>query len=178
MRIIAGSLRGRRIQGPKPGDLSVRPTSDRAREALFSILQKWPTGAFLDLFGGTGAVALEACSRGYAPVTCVEKSSGAFVMLKANLQEAKAILIRKDVLDLRPDAFPDQSVIFVDPPYEASPAAWQALAPRLRHWVRSDGVLVWETDKRTELPEMAGWTLFDCRQYGAARFHFFEPVER
>ena len=60
MRIIAGTLKGRRLEGPAPGDLRIRPTSDRAREALFSILQTRPPGAFLDLFAGTGAVGLEA----------------------------------------------------------------------------------------------------------------------
>ena len=112
MRIIAGTLRGRRLQGPESGDLNIRPTSDRAREALFSILQKWPSGAFLDLFAGTGAVALEAWSRGYDPVVCIEKSAGALKLIETNARGTGVRVLKRDACKLRPEAFARQAVIF------------------------------------------------------------------
>ena len=173
MRIIAGAFRGRRLQGPVAGDLSIRPTADRAREALFSILQKWPMGPFLDLFGGSGAVAVEARSRGYEPVVCLEIATEALKLMEANVRGTGIRVLRQDVRKLQSAAFPAQAVVFVDPPYEVSPALWPELAPRLASFLRPDGILVWETDHRTELSAPAGLSLEESRVYGAARFHFF-----
>lgn len=173
MRIIAGTLRGRRLQGPGAGDLSIRPTSDRAREALFSILQKWPMGPFLDLFGGTGAVAMEAYSRGYEPVICIEQSPAALRLAVANTRGTSVQVLRQDVGKLQSTDFPQQAVIFVDPPYQASPVLWSKLAPRLASCLLPSGVLVWETEYRTQLPTLAGLSLEESRLYGAACFHFF-----
>jgi 16S rRNA (guanine966-N2)-methyltransferase len=173
MRIIAGTLRGRKLQGPGAGELSIRPTSDRAREALFSILQKWPQGPFLDLFGGTGAVAAEAWSRGYDPVICLEKSAGALRLIEANVRGTSVQLLKRDVRQLQTAAFPQQAVIFVDPPYEDSPVLWPELASRLASCLLPSGILVWETEHRTELPALPGLSLEESRRYGAARFHFF-----
>jgi 16S rRNA (guanine966-N2)-methyltransferase len=173
MRIIAGTLRGRRLKGPEAGDLSIRPTSDRAREALFSIFQKWPRGPFLDLFGGTGAVAVEAWSRGYEPVLCLEKSPQALTLIAANARGTGVRALRQDVRKLPATAFPQQAIIFADPPYEAALALWSELAPVLASWLLPSGLLVWETDHQTELPAMPGLSLEDSRVYGAARFHFF-----
>ena len=121
LRIIAGTLKGRRLQAPR-GDLAVRPTADRAREALFSILQRWPQGPFLDLFAGTGAVALEAWSRGYGPVACVERDPAALACLKANARGTGLRVLARDAQRLPADAFPPQAVVFADPPYEAGAA--------------------------------------------------------
>ncbi|HJU84314.1 MAG TPA: RsmD family RNA methyltransferase [Holophagaceae bacterium] len=173
MRIIAGSLKGRRLAAPPEGDLRVRPTSDRAREALFSILQRWPQGPFLDLFAGTGAVGLEAFSRGFEPVVCVEQGEPAWGCLEKNLRGTMVRGLRKDASRLPADTFPPQAVVFLDPPYEMAEALWSALAERLRLWTSPEGVLVFETDRRTRLPEAAGWTLADLRDYGANRFHFW-----
>ena len=172
MRIIAGSLKGRRLEGPLKGVLEVRPTSDRAREALFSILLRWPMGTFVDLFAGTGAVALEAHSRGYAPVVCVEAKPQPF--LHRNLELGGVSLIPKDAARLRGDAFRDVSVIFADPPYERSAEVWAKLAPLINPWLAEGGVLVWETDARTDLPPQTDWRLVEVREYGTARFHFMD----
>ncbi len=175
MRVIAGTLKGRRLLSPPEGDTRVRPTSDRAREALFSILEKWPKGPCLDLFAGTGAVGLEAFSRGWDPVACVEKEPVALRCLEANLRGTPVRLVKGDALRLKADAFRDQALVFADPPYAAAAEAFQRLAPRLRDWTAPEGVLVWETDVRTELAAAAGWSLADRRDYGAARFHFLRP---
>ena len=172
MRIIAGSMKGRRLEGPATGDLDVRPTADRAREALFSILQAWPAGSFVDLFAGTGAMALEAFSRGYGRVTCVEAKPQPFLL--RNLKHADIDLLSRDALKLGSDSFAGAAVVFSDPPYERSVEFWEKLADRIRPWLAEGGVLVWETDGRTELPLRPGWELIETRRYGNARFHFLE----
>lgn len=176
MRIIAGTLRGRNLKGPGAGETSIRPTADRAREALFSILQKWPHGGFLDLCAGTGAVGLEAWSRGYAPVLCVEREAKALALLEGNLKGTGVQVVPKDIRRLADQAFRDLAVIFADPPYEVSPELWACMAPRLRAWLAPGGVLVWETDHRTELLKVEGWDLLHSRHYGAACFHFLQAT--
>ncbi|MBL0209741.1 MAG: RsmD family RNA methyltransferase [Holophagaceae bacterium] len=172
MRIIAGSMKGRRLAGPAKDEREVRPTADRAREALFSILQAWPAGAFVDLFSGTGAVGLEAHSRGYSPVTCVEADPQPF--LHKNLKLCDVNLLRKDALKLGPESFFGVAVVFADPPYAVSGELWEKLAARVRPWLSDGGVLVWETDARTDLVPQPGWVLIETRSYGTARFHFLE----
>ncbi|MBL0313161.1 MAG: RsmD family RNA methyltransferase [Holophagaceae bacterium] len=172
MRIISGSMKGRRLDGPAQGEMDVRPTSDKAREALFSILQAWPLGSFVDLFSGTGAVALEAYSRGYGPVACVEAKPRPFLL--KNLSHGKVNLMSKDVSALRPETFTEVAVLFSDPPYERSQEFWTKLSARMVPWMAPGGVLVWETDERTELDAQPGWELIETRRYGTARFHFLE----
>lgn len=176
MRIIAGTLKGRRLAAPPPQDLRVRPTSDRAREALFSILQRWPMGPFLDLCAGTGAAGLEALSRGYAPVTCLEVAEPGWSCLRRNAEGTDLVLLRRDVLRTESGDFQGQAVLFLDPPYELAPGMWTALAARLRSWVAPAGVLVFETDRKTALEFQPGWELAETREYGAARFHFWTPA--
>jgi 16S rRNA (guanine966-N2)-methyltransferase len=176
MRVVAGTLKGRRLVAPPAGDLTVRPTADRAREALFSILQRWRRGAFLDLCAGTGAVGLEAHSRGFGPVVCVESAEPGWTCLKRNLEGTPVQALRLDVNRLKPDTFRDQAVIFLDPPYEQAAAQWIRLAGNLRAWIALDGVLVFETGRTTTLELQPGWHLAETREYGAARFHFWIPA--
>ena len=176
MRIIAGTLKGRRLTAPPPGDLRVRPTSDRAREALFSILQRWPSGPFLDLCAGTGAVGLEAHSRGYAPVTCVEAADPGWSCLLRNAEGTGVKPLRTDLQRLPEGAYTGQAVIFLDPPYDQAAVLWGRMAGRLRGWMAPDGVLVFETDRQTMLELQTGWALAETREYGAARFHLWTPA--
>lgn len=176
MRVVAGTLRGRRLAAPPPGDLRVRPTADRAREALFSILQRWPGGPFLDLCAGTGAVGIEAHSRGYDPVVCVEVAEPGWSCLRENLSGLPVKAVRADLRKLGAGAFAGQAVVFLDPPYDLAPALWARLAPVLRAWIASDGILVFETGRNTALELQPGWTLAETREYGAARFHFWTPA--
>jgi 16S rRNA (guanine966-N2)-methyltransferase len=145
---------------------------------LFSILQRWPAGPFLDLCAGTGAVALEARSRGYGPVTCVERDPRALACIKANARDADLRILAKDVVKLPGDAFSAQAVVFADPPYESSLAVWLSLAPRIGGWLDPQGVLVWEAAHGTGLPAVAGLEEWEARRYGAAVFHIFRPVSR
>jgi 16S rRNA (guanine966-N2)-methyltransferase len=176
MRIIAGTLKGRRLVAPPPDDLRVRPTSDRAREALFSILQRWPSGPFLDLCAGTGAVGLEARSRCYGPVTCVEASEPGWSCLTRNVKGTEINIMRVDLRRLPEDAFKGQAVVFLDPPYDQAEALWSQMATRLKVWTDPGGVLVFETDRKTRLELQDGWVLAETREYGAARFHLWTPT--
>ena len=176
MRVVAGTLKGRRLVAPPPGDLRVRPTADRAREALFSILQRWPTGPFLDLCAGTGAVGLEAHSRGYGPVACVESAEPAWGCLERNLKGTPVVALRADVRRLKADSFKDQAVIFLDPPYELATEFWTRLALPMRGWLSPEGLLVVETARQTALELQPGWHLAETREYGAARFHLWKPA--
>lgn len=174
MRIIAGSLKGRRLKTPPEGDLAIRPTSDKAREALFSILQRWPQGAFLDLFGGTGAVGLEAFSRGFSPVVILEQAPAALALARGNAQALPVEVRRGNALELDKDAFRDLAVVFADPPYAEAAACWARLGPRVPAWLAKEGVLVWECGERMAPEPPEGLRLVDSRRYGAACFHFYE----
>jgi 16S rRNA (guanine966-N2)-methyltransferase len=175
MRIIAGSLKGKRLQGPPPGELAVRPTSDRAREALFSILEPLPRGAFLDLFAGTGAVGLEAWSRGHAPVTCVEAAPAALRLLRANAAGTSLAIVPVDAMQLKTGAFHDQALVFADPPYADSARILARMAPLIRGWLSASGRLVWECPASAKITLPEGFRLLDRRSYGSAAFHFLAP---
>ena len=136
MRIIAGSFRSRTLVAP-PG-LATRPTSDRLRETLFNVLAPRIVGAsFLDLYAGSGAVGIEALSRGAARVTCVERAPAALKVLRANLARlgltagfrihpgsVGAFLRRAADADLKRERYEAREryeVVFLDPPYDAAP---------------------------------------------------------
>ena len=176
MRIIAGAYKGKRLVSLDSKGLNIRPTSDMAREALFSVLARWPKGSFLDLFSGTGAVALEALSRGYSPVWCVERNKSALASIRANGSETCLNIIQKDARDIKAGYFCDVSVIFADPPYDKTLEMWDAMAERLRDFLSQDGVLVWECPKTADLSKIPGLTNVCEKRYGAAKFLFFNAV--
>jgi len=174
MRIIAGTFKGRRLADLDPKSKDIRPTPDMAREALFSILARWPKGPFLDVFSGTGAVALEAVSRGYAPVWCVETDRRALEYIKANGEGAGLNVVHKDARNIKEGEFSSLSIIFADPPFDKSLEMWGLLAERLGSFLAPDGVLVWECPKKIDLPETPSLLCADKRVYGAAKFMFLE----
>jgi 16S rRNA (guanine966-N2)-methyltransferase len=119
MRIVGGSLKGRRLQGPATDD--VRPTSDRLRETLFNVLGPRVQGArVLDAFAGTGAVGLEAVSRGAAHVTFYERDRRAWTIAEANIAhcgvQSSCQVIRSDFL--RSTGAVNCDLVFLDPPYD------------------------------------------------------------
>lgn len=164
MRVIAGTHRGRPIRAPRGRD--VRPTSDRVREALFSILGDAVPGArVLDLFAGTGALGIEALSRGAAGATFVDEDTAA---VAANLA---ALGLNADVH--RADAFawlrrqpPQQyDLAFLDPPYRLAPSAGRKLAEALPPVLAPGAVVVSESDRREPL-DLHPLKLTDERRYG------------
>jgi 16S rRNA (guanine966-N2)-methyltransferase len=149
LRIVAGSARGRLLA--TPNDQSVRPTSDRVREAVFNVLAARLAGGFdglsvLDMFAGTGALGLEAWSRGAESVTFVEKDRKALTCLEGNLERLGLTapigqVVRGDALVWVGRLRRSFNLVFVDPPYDAGlyPAALAALTPGK---VLSSGALV------------------------------------
>lgn len=179
MRIVAGRNKGRLLAAPEGGD--TRPTSDRAREALFNILvHRYGADDFtlvgarvLDLFAGTGALGLEAWSRGAAHVTFVERDPAALKALAANLRATRAEgeILRADATR-PPRAKIACDLVFLDPPYAAGVAAAALAAADAAGWVRPGAVAVAETaaDDSPAWPE--SFAVDDRRAYGKAALTF------
>lgn len=166
-RIISGSRGGRRLTMP-PGD-QTRPTSSKVREALFSSLASWTGGSsgpadialkgwvFCDLFAGSGAIGLEAASRGAAPVMLVEFSRRAVRTIEQNVAAVDLeVELRRDdvehIVRLRP-AYPFD-IIFLDPPYELSNPAVERILQNLvtNSWLTGEGLIVLERSSREPAP--------------------------
>lgn len=157
MRVVAGSLGGRRLAVP-PGR-EVRPTSDRVREALFSMLGPLDGARVLDLFAGSGALAIEALSRGAATAVLVERDARAAATIRANL-EALGLAAPQATLVVRPavaalstalqrgDAY---DLVFLDPPYRQAPDLGPALAASLEPLLAPGARVVTESDRRAPL---------------------------
>ena len=184
MRVIAGTHRGRRLNGPRK--LALRPTSDRVREALFSILGNRLTDSrFLDLYAGTGAVGIEAVSRGAAHVTSVESDRDALKLLRQNLElchigEEIAVLGQTIQQFLnRPNQWDGPyDIVFADPPYAEAPELPTLLAgPKADDLFAKDSWLVIEHAAKTALPMLLGCTRFLRRyRYGdTALSLYFRP---
>ncbi len=173
MRIIAGTHRGSRIAAPR--GLATRPTGDRVREAAFNLIGPVEDASVLDLFAGSGAMGLEALSRGAASVTFVESDRGACRTIADNLAKLRLtgarITCGDAVWALRQETR-TYDLVLVDPPYEA----WEELEPKLAEQLprvlAPAGLLVVETGARTE-PELP-LPLRTSRRYGSARLTLFE----
>jgi 16S rRNA (guanine966-N2)-methyltransferase len=169
MRIIAGSRKGHRIDAP-PG-LATRPTSDRVRENVFNLVQVWvEDAAVLDLFAGSGAMGLEALSRGAERAVFVESDNDACRTINQNLDKLRltgAQVVLRDVGRYLATEERTYDLIFCDPPY----AEYAELEPLLARYVprllADDGLLVLETAANVH-PELP-LTLRTDRRYGAAR---------
>ena len=182
LRIVGGIHRGRRLIAP-PGE-TVRPTSDRAREALFNILSHGRFAAsglpvagrpVLDAFAGTGALGLEALSRGASAAAFIENGREALAALRRNVavlgEEDRAHVIAGDATR-PPRAGLVCAVAFLDPPYRSGLAAPSLSALAASGWLAPDALAVVEVAAREELPALAGFVVIDERIYGAARLVF------
>lgn len=181
MRIIAGLAKGMPLTVPRAG---VRPTTDRIREAVFSSLGGRVAGArVLDLFAGTGALGLEAASRGAESVTFVENARGALECLERNLEAFRrnrevtcAFSVARKAVEAQAKAFvaagETYSLIFADPPYgeTAQELLRDTTLPQL---LASDGWLVLESAKRDALAVSATWELVRGAVYGDTQVNFF-----
>jgi 16S rRNA (guanine966-N2)-methyltransferase len=175
MRVVAGRFGGRRLTAP-PGR-ATRPTAERVREALFSILGPLDGLRVLDLFAGSGALGIEALSRGARDGVFVERSARAAAAISANLGALgiEATVVRGDALaflrssaaELRAGAAEPFDLAFLDPPYSSAPGSASSLAELLPPVLISHARIVTESDKRTplELP----LTLETERLYGDTR---------
>jgi 16S rRNA (guanine(966)-N(2))-methyltransferase RsmD len=171
MRIIAGAFRGRRLHGPK-GD-KVRPTIDRVREAIFSMLApEIPDSRVLDLFAGTGAMGLEALSRGAALSVFVDQSADSVRLIRENIElcgaESKSRVIREPALSaIRRLASQNElfDIIFLDPPY--GKGFIQETLEILEKVAQTDAIVVAEHHVKDESPATLGpWIRDRERRYG------------
>ena len=181
MRIIAGRLRGRALVAP--ADQSVRPTSDRTREAVFNILAHGAAAVSLDgvrvidLFAGTGALGLEAVSRGAAYALFVEDSADARGLIRENVENLGLTgctrIFRRDATDLGPSSQLGQfGLAFLDPPYGKG-LADKALASLVAGaWLTQDAVVVVEERAGVDVTWPAGLSLLEQRSYGDTQVLF------
>ncbi|HEY8028106.1 MAG TPA: 16S rRNA (guanine(966)-N(2))-methyltransferase RsmD [Gaiellaceae bacterium] len=167
MRIIAGSRKGHTIHAPR--GVATRPTSDRVRENVFNILGPIDGASVLDLYAGSGAMGLEALSRGAARAVFVEADRDAVQAIERNLDKLrlKATVLERDALGVLTTERTKYDLVFVDPPYDMYTDLEPKLARYLPAVLADDGVLVLETDARTE-PELP-LEERTSRKYGQAR---------
>jgi 16S rRNA (guanine966-N2)-methyltransferase len=172
VRIIAGSHKGARIFAPKGSE--TRPTGDRVREAAFNLIGPVDGASVLDLFAGSGALGLEALSRGAASAVFVENDREACRAIERNLAKlglTGATVLCRDALQVLATDPRTYDLILCDPPYEFADHA--RLGSYLRRVLAPDGLLVYETAARST-PELEGLTVRTSRTYGSARLTLFE----
>ncbi|MCA8878833.1 MAG: RsmD family RNA methyltransferase [Rhodobacteraceae bacterium] len=175
MRIVAGRLRGLRLAGLGRGDpaAQLRPTADRVRESLFNVLwsgfaQPAPGVPVLDLFAGTGALGLEALSRGAGFATFVESGRVALGLIRDNIARARAgectRIVAHDAARIGPCPGAPAGLVFLDPPYGRGLGARALTAAAAGGWLAPGAVVVWEENAPQDPPE--GFVLRDHREYG------------
>jgi 16S rRNA (guanine966-N2)-methyltransferase len=175
MRIIAGSRKGHRIEAPKGHD--TRPTSDRVREAAFMLAGPVDGANVLDLFAGSGAMGLEALSRGAERATFVEGDPRAAAVIQKNLDKLRltgARIVRADAtraLAAEAAAGAKYDLVLVDPPYDSYESLQPMLARYLPTLLADEGLVLVETSERVE-PELP-LELFKSRRYGSVRVSVF-----
>lgn len=181
MRIVGGRLRGRRLTAPE--DRDTRPTSDRAREAVFNILEAgrldWSGAVIgsrvLDAFAGTGALGLEALSRDAAAAVFMETSPAARRLCRTNIAvldlENEAELLACSALK-PPPADQPCDLIFLDPPYGQGLAAAAVAALDSQGWIAEEALLLVELEAKEPFTPPDGFKPLDERRYGKARMVF------
>lgn len=183
MRIIAGQHRGLTLASVGKGDAGahLRPTSDRVRESLFNVLMGYglpgPDTRVLDLFAGTGALGLEALSRGAIHTTFVDDGRVAQRLIRENMtktrRQSDCTLIPRDArrLPTNPEAAFD--LIFLDPPYGQNLGAAALLHAHANGWIGPDALIIFE--ENTAQPAPDGFALLETRKYGDTHMTFLEP---
>ena len=184
MRIIGGQWRGLHLAEVGAGDpkAHLRPTSDRVREAIFNLLINGRHGdlvtgrVVLDLFAGTGALGLEAVSRGAISATLVENGRTAQSLIGQNIAkmrvQGQVSLVQRDATKLptAPAAF---NLIFLDPPYGKALGEAALQSAKAQGWIAPDAIIVWEEGTPPAPPQ--GFALLDQRRYGDTWVTLLEP---
>lgn len=179
MRIIAGKFRGKTLLSPQ--DLSIRPTADRVREAIFSILasrlgQDFAGVRVLDLFAGTGAFGFEALSRGAALAVFVDNGVEARGIIRDHIETfgvgGVTKLLRRDATDLGPaGSIKPLDLVFLDPPYGQGLGEKALAAAQAGNWLAPDATVIFEEARTAHIDLPPGFILDDRRDYGAAAVH-------
>ena len=179
MRIISGSLGGRKIHPPSKMPYT-RPTTDIAKEGLFNILQTridFEGAKTLDLFGGTGSISYELASRGAAALTIIEKDASMYAFIKKNIAELKiknANLIRMDVFSFLSGCNEKYDFIFAGPPYALNTIDELPKIIVEKDLIAADGYFVLEHTPRNDYEGYKGFSF--KRNYGTTVFSFFAPI--
>ncbi|RYH10825.1 16S rRNA (guanine(966)-N(2))-methyltransferase RsmD [Tropicimonas sp. IMCC6043] len=175
MRIIGGQHRGLALASVGKGDAAahLRPTSDRVRESLFNLLahahgDPVPGARVLDLFAGTGALGLEALSRGARHVTLIDEGAKARALCRENIEKMRAYgttkLYRRDATRMGENRGETFDLIFLDPPYGKGLGVRAIASALAGGWIAPGAMIVWEENAPQEAPE--GFDLLDRRTYG------------
>jgi len=187
MRIIGGNLRGLKLADVGAGDAAahLRPTTDRVRESIFNLLVNGthgnpiPGARVLDLFAGTGALGLEALSRGAARVAFVDDGVAARALLRQNIDKTRAMGVtdvwRRDATRLGENRDPAYDLVFLDPPYGKG-LGEQALSSALAGgWIAPGAMIVWE--EAAPPPAVEGLERIDQRKYGDTTVTLLRPSQ-
>ncbi|MDE1171812.1 MAG: 16S rRNA (guanine(966)-N(2))-methyltransferase RsmD [Verrucomicrobium sp.] len=170
LRVVAGSAGGLHLKTPK--GVTLRPTQDRIKQAMFSSLgARVPGARVLDLYAGTGALGIEALSRGAREAVFVEKERNGCRTITENLAhcrlETQGQVIQADALSYLRGTPRPFDLIFADPPYEKEAQAPPSPLPGLlRPWLAPGGAFIWEFFSGRDLPDLPGWTPLFHRRYG------------
>lgn len=185
MRIVSGKFRGQTLADVGKGDAAahLRPTTDRVRENIFNMLQGGKYGdpisdaRVLDLFAGTGALGLEALSRGSAHVTFVDDGNSAVTLLRQNVTLCNAqtdtAILRRNATRLNENPNAPYDLIFLDPPYGQDLGTKALQFAMADNWIASDALIVLEEGSR--IPTPPGFHLLDHRKYGGTHIMILEP---
>ena len=188
MRIVAGSLKGRAILAPE--GQNTRPTSDRARQAIFNVLEHaaWAEGLqearVMDIYAGSGALGFEAISRGAAFALFVEIDDGARGVIRENMDAyglfGRARVHRRSAIDLgeRPGSVGEAfDLAFLDPPYAKGLGEQTLQRLHEGQWLKPGAIVVFERGSDEPEIETPGYERLDARDYGAARVLFLKVAE-
>jgi 16S rRNA (guanine966-N2)-methyltransferase len=167
VRVVAGEFKGRPLRAPR--GMRTRPTADRVREALFSMLVNVTGARVLDLYAGSGALGIEALSRGAASAVFVECDPRVAAVIERNLRslELHQEVVRQDALRFLGRAEGPFDLVFCDPPYDSVPRIAGPLAERLPALLANGARIVTESDKR--MPLELPFALLAERTYGDTR---------
>jgi 16S rRNA (guanine966-N2)-methyltransferase len=172
LRVVAGTFKGRRLAAPR--GTRTRPTADRVREALFSMLGDVGGTRVLDLYAGSGALGIEALSRGAESAVFVDRDARAVAAIERNLASigVEASVVRQDALRFLARAEGPFDLVFCDPPYDSASRLAGPLAERLPALIAENARIVTESDKRT--PLHLPFPLVVERAYGDTRIAIHE----
>lgn len=181
MRIIAGKLKGRRLSSPR--DNTIRPTTDKVKEAIFNMLQPYTEDAVvIDLFSGTGNLGLEAISRGASRCYFCDRSRESISLIRENIKHCRAedqgVLLAGDYADNLGRIREKADIILLDPPYQKDLLENCIRKISELDLLQDDGVIAAERGAREELKEEIGqYVMFKEKRYGTIRISLFGKSE-
>lgn len=185
MRVVGGQFKGRTLFGPN--DDRLRPTSDKVREALFNIIAHGDFGPFdlegarvLDLFAGTGAISIEALSRGAAFALLVDDHLESRAIIRRNVEALNLTGVtkiwRRDAtrLDVKPpNAGPPFNLVFADPPYRKGLGPLALASARTGGWIAPNALIILEEAADRDISHIEGFVRIDAREYGDTQAIFY-----